>query len=79
MTQKFLGHPILYFLTPNWLVRDPYQGGSGKTICAGFTPAAAKPALLRVLRNSPLAMPLSGYEPVRPELTCKESVLQRFD
>ena len=30
-----------------------------------------EPALLRVLRNSPRAMPLSGYELVRPELTCK--------
>ena len=26
----------------------------------------------QVLRNSPRAMPLSGYELVRPELTCKE-------
>ena len=36
------------------------------------------PAQLRVLRNSPRAMPLSGYELVRPELTCKESVLMCF-
>ena len=37
-----------------------------------------EPALLRVLRNSPRAMPLSGYELVRPELTCKESALLCF-
>ena len=37
-----------------------------------------KPALLRVLRNSPRAMLLSGYELVRPELTCDESALLRF-
>ena len=42
-----------------------------------ITPAAAKPALLRVLRNSPRAMPLPGYELV-PELTCKESPLLCF-
>ena len=36
------------------------------------------PAQLRVLRNSPRAMPLFGYELVRPELTCKESILLRF-
>ena len=29
------------------------------------------PAQPRVLRNSPRAMPLSGYELIRPELTCK--------
>ncbi len=28
----------------------------------------------QVLLNSPRAMPLSGYELVRPELTCKEDV-----
>ena len=36
------------------------------------------PAQLRGLRNSPRAMPLFGYELVRPELTCKESVLLCF-
>ena len=36
------------------------------------------PAQLRVLCNSPRAMPLSGYELVRPELTCKESALLCF-
>ena len=78
MTQKFLGHPLLVFY-PQLARLRLISGGSGKTICAGFTPAAAKPAQLRVLRNSPRTMPLSGYEPVRPELTCKESVLLRFD
>ncbi len=37
-----------------------------------------EPALLSVLRNSPRAMPLFGYELVRPELTCKESALLCF-
>ena len=37
-----------------------------------------EPAQLMVLRNSPRAIPLSGYELVRPELTCKESVLLCF-
>ena len=37
-----------------------------------------EPAQLRVLRNSPRAMPLSGNELVRPELTCKESALLCF-
>ena len=37
-----------------------------------------KPALLRVLRNSPRAMPLTGYELVRQELTCNESALLCF-
>ena len=36
------------------------------------------PAQLRVLRNSPRAMPLFGYELVRQELTCKESALLCF-
>ena len=37
-----------------------------------------EPALLRVLRNSPRAMPQFGYELVRTELTCKESALLCF-
>ena len=63
---------------------------SGKTLCAGTTPAAThigedvlidrnhagsgKARSAQVLRNSPRAMPLPGYELI-PELTCKESVL----
>ena len=43
-----------------------------------ITPAAAKARSAQVLRNSPRAMPLPGYELVRPELTCKESVLLCF-
>ena len=39
---------------------------------------SSKARSAQVLRNSPLAMPLSGYELVRPELTCKESILLRF-
>ena len=30
MTQKFLGHPLLVFYPPNWLVCDSYQGAVGK-------------------------------------------------
>ena len=54
-----------------------------------ITPAAGKPCVqesrrqqqarsAQVLRNSPRAMQLPGYELVRPELTCKESALLRF-
>ena len=49
MTQKFLGHPLLVF-APLTRLR-PISVVSGKTLCAGTTPAAAKPALLRVLRK----------------------------
>lgn len=66
------------------------SGVSGKTMCAGIMPAAtligeevfidrnhagsSKARSAQVLRNSPLAVQLSGYEQVCPELTCKESV-----
>ena len=36
---------------------------------------SSKARFAQVLRNSPRAMPLTDYELVRPELTCKESVL----
>ena len=75
---KIFGSSYIVLSNPQLARPRPISGGSGKTICAGFTPAAAKPALLRVLRNSPLAMPLSGYELIRPEITCKESVLLCF-
>lgn len=78
MTQKFSGHPLSGFL-PSPLTRlRPISGVSRKTLCAGITPAAAKPAPLRVLRNSPWAMPLSGYELVLPEITCDKSALLCF-
>ncbi len=51
MTQKFLGHPLLVFYPPQLARLRLISGGSGKTICAGFTPAAAKPTQLRVLRK----------------------------
>ena len=68
MTQKFLGHPLLVFAPPETVRKvliDRNHAGS------------SKPAQLRVLRNSPRAMPLPDYELV-PELTCKESVLLCF-
>ena len=49
-----------------------------KKSCHEITLPAAKARFAQVLRNSPRAMPLSGYELVRPELTCKESVLLCF-
>ena len=66
---KILGHPLLVFYpkTARKVLIDRNHAGSSKARSA------------QVLRNSPRAMPLSGYEPVRPELTCKESVLLRFD
>ena len=79
---------------PHWLDCAPYQGSAGKPCVqeprrqrlisgrrssyTGITPAAAKARSSQVLRNSPWAMPLAGYELVRPELTCKESALLRF-
>ncbi len=56
---KNLGHPLLVFY-PQLARLRPISGGSGKTICAGFTPAAAKARFAQVLRNSPRAMPLTG-------------------
>ena len=69
MTQKFLGHPLSVFYPPQTarkVLIDRNHAGS------------SKPAQLRVLRNSPRAMPLTGYELVRQELTCNESVLLCF-
>ncbi len=65
MTQKILGHPLSVFYpkTVRKVLIDRHHAGSSKARSA------------QVLRNSPRAMPLSGYELVRPELTCKESVL----
>ena len=66
MTQKYLSHPLLVFY-PHKTVRkdliDRNHAGSSKARSA------------QVLRNSPRAMPLSGYELVRPEITCDESAL----
>ena len=39
---------------------------------------SSKARSAQVLRNSPLAMQLSGYELVRQQITCKESVLLCF-
>ena len=39
---------------------------------------SSKARSAQVLRNSPRAMPLSGYELVRPELTCDENALLCF-
>ena len=48
-----------------------------KKSCHEITPAAAKARFAQVLRNSPRAMPLPGYELARPEpeITYKESAL----
>ena len=73
---KILGHPLLVFY-PQLARLRLISGGSGKTICAEITPAAANARSAQVLRNSPRAMPLSGYELV-PEITCKESALLCF-
>ena len=62
---KIFGSSSIWFSTPKTareVLIDRNHAGS------------SKPAQLRVLRNSPRAMPLSGYELV-PELTCKESAL----
>ena len=68
MTQKFW--VILYrFSTPKTarkVLIDRNHAGSSKARSA------------QVLRNSPRAMPLSGYELVCPELTYKEGALLCF-
>ena len=46
-----------------------FLASSIKFTSGEITPAAAKPAQLRVLGNSSRAMLLSGCELVRPELT----------
>ncbi len=68
MTQKFLGHPLS--VPPPETVR--------KVLIDRNHAGSSKPAQLRVLRNSPRAMPLPGYELVCPEITCKESALLCF-
>ena len=70
MTQKFLGHPLSVFY-PQLARLRPISGGSGKTICAGFTPAAAKPAQLRVLRKRNSSGKASSD--AGPELAGRES------
>ena len=60
MTQKFLGHPLSVFYPPPDCTKSPYRQKSRRQ--------RQKPAQLRVLRNSPRAMPLSGYELVRSEM-----------
>ena len=39
---------------------------------------SSKARSVQVLRNSPRAMPLPGYELVRPEITCDKSALLCF-
>ena len=75
---KIFGSSSIGFLLPNWLVCDSYQGAVGKPYVQDSRRQRQRPAQLRVLRNSPRAMPLSGYELVRPEPTCKESALLCF-
>ena len=59
MTQKFC--VILYLVFyPQDCPKSPYRQKSRRQ--------RQKPAQLRVLRNSPRAMPLSGYELVRSEM-----------
>ncbi len=76
MTQIILGHPLLVFYPTD--SSATHIRGQWKTMCAEITPAAAKARFAQVLRNSPRAMPLTGYELVRPELTCKERALLCF-
>ena len=66
---KILGHPLSVFY-PQDCPKSPRE--------TEITPAAAKARSAQVLRNSPRAMPLTGYELVRPEITCNESALLCF-
>ena len=70
MTQKFLGHPLLVFY-PQLARLRLISGGSGKTICAGFTPAAAKARSAQVLRKRNSSGKASSD--AGPELAGRES------
>ena len=73
---KILRHPLLVFYPTD--SSATHIRGKWKTMCAGITPATAKAHFAQVLRNSPRAMPLPGYELVRPEITCNENALLCF-
>ena len=77
MTQKFLGHPLLVFYPPTGSSATHIRGQWENHMCR-IHAGSSKARSAQVLRNSPRAMQLSGYELVRPELTCKESVLLSF-
>ena len=64
---KIFGSSSIGFLPSEGCPKSPRE--------TEITPAAAKARSAQVLRNSPRAMPLSGYELVRPEITCNESAL----
>ena len=80
MTQKFW--VILYLVfypPPTGSSATHNRGGQWENHMCRIHAGSSKARSAQVLRNSPRAMQLSGYEPVRPEITCKESVLLRFD
>ncbi len=77
MTQKFW--VILYwFSTPQLARLRPISGGGQwENHMCRIHAGSSKARSAQVLRNSPRAMQLSGYELV-PELTCDESALLCF-
>ena len=67
MTQKFLGHPLLVFYPPTGSSATHIRGQWENHMCR-IHAVSSKARSAQVLRNSPRAMPLSGYELVRSEM-----------
>ena len=68
---------IIQTLSPTDSSATHIRGQWENLVCRNHA-GSSKARSAQVLRNSPRAMPLSGYELVRPELTCDESALLRF-
>ena len=77
MTQKFLGHPLLVFYPPTGSSATHIRGQWKNHMCR-IHAGSSKARSAQVLRNSPRAMQLPGYELVCPELTYKEGALLCF-
>ena len=76
MTQIILGHPLSVFY-PTDSSATHIRGQWENLVCRNHA-GSSKARSAQVLRNSPRAMPLSGYELVRPEITCDENALLCF-
>ena len=74
---KIFGPSSIGFLPPTGSSATHIRGQWENHMCR-IHAGSSKARSAQVLRNSPRAMQLSGYERVRPELTCKESALLCF-
>ena len=79
MTQKFWVILYLVFYPPQLARLRPISGGGQwENHMCRIHAGSSKARSAQVLRNSPRAMPLTGYELVRSEITCNESALLCF-